>query len=152
MAVDYCKLVRVIQARTKCSNNEAWEAISQAFLTLDQSRSEGERVSYLLNVGSLKIAESLRDKYLDKDTGVQRLVSLELVNEVPDQRPADNSDFLKVFPEGLVREFATRLSEGSSKFTSGSASHWLRKFHNINTRSSVKELLNDTRVCAKRLQ
>lgn len=149
--IDYPKLVRVIQARTQCSNNEAWSAMATAFLSLDQSRSEGERVNYLIQVGSLKVAECLRDKYVDS-SGVQRFVSLELTSEVVDDKPADDLKFLELFPQGLVREFATRLAEGTSKFSAGSASHWLRKFHNINTRKSVKELLNDTRSAAKRLQ
>ena len=149
--IDYSKLVRVIQARTQCSTNEAWSAMATAFLSLDQSRSEGERVNYLIQVGSLKVAEILRDNYVDS-SGVQRFASLELTGEVVDNKPADDLKFLELFPQGIIREFATRLAEGTSKFSTGSASHWLRKFHNINTRKSVKELLNDTRSAAKRLQ
>jgi hypothetical protein len=62
--------------------------------------------------------------------------------------PEGGYDFLDKFPYGLVREFATRLAEGESQFTTGSASHWLRKFKNINKRTAVKELMDSTREAA----
>ena len=149
--IDYPRIVRIIMARVKCSSDEGWAGLAQAFLSLDTSRSEGEQVQYLIRYGALMVTDEVRKKYIDSD-GTLRFTPLD---EEVTAEPASASDeyaFLKAFPEGLIREFATRLADGTSTFTAGSASHWLRKFKHINTRSSVKGVLDGTRTYAERLQ
>ena len=149
--IDYPRIVRIIMARAKCSSDEGWTGLAQAFLSLDTSRSEGEQVQYLIRYGALMVVDEVRKKYIDSD-GTLRFTPLD---EEVTAEPASASDeyaFLKVFPEGLVREFATRLADGTSTFTAGSVSHWLRKHKHINTRSSVKGVLDGTRISAERLQ
>lgn len=149
--IDYPRIVRIIMARAKCSSDEGWTGMAQAFLSLDSSRSEGEQVQYLIRYGALMVIDEVRKKYIDSD-GTLRFSPLD---EEVTAEPASASDeyaFLKAFPEGLVREFATRLADGTSTFTAGSASHWLRKFKHINKRTTVQEVLNGTRISAERLQ
>ena len=136
-------------ARAKCSSDEGWTGLAQAFLSLDTSRSEGEQVQYLIRYGALMVVDEVRKKYIDSN-GTLRFTPLD---EEVTAEPSSASDyaFLKAFPEGLVREFATRLADGTSTFTAGSVSHWLRKFKHINTRSSVKGVLDGTRISAERL-
>lgn len=149
--IDYPRIVKIIMARVKCSSDEGWAGLAQAFLSLDTSRSEGEQVQYLIRYGALMVVDEVRKKYIDSD-GTLRFTPLD---EEVTAEPASASDeyaFLKAFPEGLVREFATRLADGTSTFTAGSASHWLRKFKHINKRTTVQEVLNGTRISAERLQ
>lgn len=149
--IDYQRIVRIIMARAKCSSDEGWAGLAQAFLSLDTSRSEGEQVQYLIRYGALMVVDEVRKKYIDSD-GTLRFTTLD---EEVTAEPASASDeyaFLKAFPEGLVREFATRLADGTSTFTAGSVSHWLRKFKHINKRTTVQEVLNGTRISAERLQ
>ena len=148
--IDYPRIVRIIMARVKCSSDEGWAGLAQAFLSLDTSRSEGEQVQYLIRYGALMVTDEVRKKYIDSE-GTLRFTPLD---EEVTAEPASASDyaFLKAFPEGLIREFATRLADGTSTFTAGSASHWLRKFKHINKRTTVQEVLNGTRTYAERLQ
>lgn len=144
--LDYERLARIIKCRTRCSTNEAWDGLSCAFLSLDKSRTESEQAYYLLKYGACAVYCSLRYKY--NTDGTQRFTPLS------DTLPASNDrgyDFLDQFPSGLTREFAQRLADGESSFTSGSASHWLRQSKGINTRTSVRKLLDDTREAALRL-
>jgi hypothetical protein len=97
------------------------------------------------------VTDEVRKKYIGSD-GTVRFTQLDESLVEGTASASDEYDFLKAFPEGLVREFATRLAEGTSSFTAGSASHWLRKTHNINTRSSVKGVLDGTRISAERLR
>lgn len=149
--IDYPRIVRIIMARAKCSSDESWTGLARAFLSLDTSRSEGEQVQYLIRYGALMVTDEVRKKYIDSD-GTLRFTPLD---EEVTAEPASASDeyaFLKAFPEGLVREFATRLADGTSTFSAGSVSHWLRKFKHINKRTTVREVLNGTRISAERLQ
>ena len=149
--INYQRIVKVIMARAKCSSDEGWTGLAQAFLSLDRDRSEGEQVQYLIRYGALMVTDEVRKKYIDSD-GTLRFTPLD--EEVTAEPPSasDEYAFLKAFPEGLVREFATRLADGTSTFTAGSASHWLRKFKHINKRTTVQEVLNGTRISAERLQ
>lgn len=148
--IDYQRITRVIQAKAKCSSDEAWSGLAVAFLSLDRQRSENEQVYYLCRYGALAVIDEVRKKYID-ESGTERFSPIDESSIVGDASASDY-DFLKAFPEGLVREFATRLAEGTSAFTSGSVSHWLRTSYNINTRSSVRQVMNDTRIHAERLQ
>lgn len=141
--LDYERLAHIIKCRTRCSTNEAWDGLSRAFLSLDVSRTEAEQASYLLTNGANAVWYGLRYKY--NRSGELRFVP---IDDTYKAAPDAGYDFLEKFPAGLVREFATRLAEGESQFTTGSASHWLRKFKNINKRTAVKELMDSTREAA----
>lgn len=146
MPIDYIKLTLTIKARTRCSLDEAWDGLSRAFLSLDRSRTEAEQCCYLLKYGACAVFYSLRYKY--NPDGTMRFTQLS------DTLPASADrgyDFLEQFPDGLTREFAQRLADGESSFTAGSASHWLRQSKGINTRTSVRKLLDETRESALRL-
>lgn len=146
MPIDYEKIALVIKRRTHCTYNEAWDGLSRAFLSLDSSRTEAEQASYLLTNGANAVWYGLRYKY--NADGQLRFVP---IDETYKAAPETGYDFLEKFPAGVVREFATRLAEGESQFTTGSASHWLRKFKNINKRTAVKGLMDSTREAALRL-
>lgn len=141
--LDYEKITQIIKCRARCSMDEAWDGLSRAFLSLDSSRTEAEQASYLLTNGVNAVWYGLRYKY--NRSGELRFVP---IDETYKAAPETGYDFLEKFPAGLVREFATRLAEGESQFTTGSASHWLRKFKNINKRTAVKELMDRTREAA----
>lgn len=141
--LDYERLARIIKCRTRCSTNEAWDGLSRAFLSLDVSRTEAEQASYLLTNGANAVWYGLRYKY--NRSGELRFVP---IDDTYKAAPEAGYDFLEKFPAGLVREFTTRLAEGESQFTTGSASHWLRKFKNINKRTAVKQLMDSTREAA----
>lgn len=149
--INYQRIVKVIMARAKCSSDEGWTGLAQAFLSLDTSRSEGEQVQYLIRYGALMVTDEVRKKYIDSD-GTLRFTPLDEEVTAEPASAIDEYAFLKAFPEGLIREFATRLADGTSTFTAGSASHWLRKFKRINKRTTVQEVLNGTRISAERLQ
>ena len=96
------------------------------------------------------VVDEVRSKYIDT-AGTLRFSPLDEEVTASPASASDDDAFLKAFPEGLVREFATRLADGTSTFTAGSVSHWLRKFKNINKRTTVQEVLNGTRIAAERL-
>jgi hypothetical protein len=147
--IDYHKIVRVIKATARCSSDEAWSGLAVAFLSLDRSRTEREQVYYLCRYGRLAVIDEVRKKYID-ESGTERFSPID-ESTIAGDASTSEYDFLEIFPEGLVREFATRLADGTSSFTEGSVSHWLRKTYNINTRNSVKGVMNDIRVLAERL-
>ena len=147
--IDYHRIVRVIKATARCSSDEAWSGLAVAFLSLDRSRTEREQVYYLCRYGRLAVIDEVRKKYID-ESGTERFSPID-ESTIAGDASASEYDFLEMFPEGLVREFATRLADGTSSFTAGSVSHWLRKTYNINTRNSVKGVMNDIRVSAERL-
>jgi hypothetical protein len=148
--IDYHKIVRVIKATARCSSDEAWSGLAVAFLSLDRSRTEREQVYYLCRYGRLAVIDEVRKKYIDESSGTERFSPID-ESTIAGDASATEYDFLETFPEGLVREFATRLADGTSSFTAGSVSHWLRKTYNINSRSSVKGVLHGTRISAERL-
>lgn len=148
--IDYNRITRVIQAKAKCSSDEAWSGLAVAFLSLDRQRSENEQVYYLCRYGALAVIDEVRRKYIDESSGTERFSPID-ESTIAGDASASEYDFLEIFPEGLVREFATRLADGTSSFTAGSVSHWLRKTYNINSRSSVKGVLHGTRISAERL-
>lgn len=144
----YITCVKTIMTRVKCTYNEAWDGLSQAFLSLDQSRPDNAQCWWLIHIGSLAVIDSVRRTYTPE--GVKREVPSDfLTTAAPDS--TNEYDFLNAFPEGLVREFAQRLADGQSKLTEGSCNHWLRSQHNINNRRTAREILNEVRVCAERV-
>lgn len=144
----YITCVKTIMTRVKCSYDEAWDGLTQAFLTLDQSRPETAQCWWLINIGSFAVIDSVRKTYSSKE-GVKREVPSDfLTTEAP---TLDEYAFLKAFPEGFVREFAQRLADGQSKLTEGSCNHWLRKQHKLNNRRTAREIIRNVRIYSKRL-
>lgn len=146
MSIHYEWINRSIQGRAKCSPDEAWTAMSIAFLSLDRSRTEREQVSYLLEYGTLNVKKQLQREYTpDGERKFQYGYDWDSVEE-----PSDHADdaFLDFFKEGTEREFALAIAEGEATFTHGSASHWLRKHKNINKRTACKQLLDSVRDSA----
>lgn len=147
--MDYSSCIAKIQRRCQCSLNEAWEGLNEAFLTLDRTQPEAAQYWWLIRVGSWNVADAVRQRYIGK-TGVMREESSDfLTTAAPDF--TNEYDFLKVFPKGLVREFAKRLADGQSKLTEGSCNYWLRSQHNINNRRTAKEIINEVRIYSKRI-
>lgn len=146
MSIHYEWINKSIQGRAKCSPDEAWTAMSIAFLSLDRSRTEREQVSYLLEYGTLNVKKQLQREYTpDGEHKFQYGYDWDSVEE-----PSDHADdaFLDFFKEGTEREFALAIAEGEATFTHGSASHWLRKHKNINKRTACKQLLDSVRDSA----
>lgn len=148
--VDYSSCVAKIQRRCQCSLNEAWEGLNEAFLTLDRTQPEAAQYWWLINVGSWNVADAVRQRYIGK-TGVMREESSDFLTHAAPDSDEHEWDFLNAFPEGLVREFAQRIAEGKAKLTPDSARHWLRTKHNINNRTTGREVINEIRICAARI-
>jgi len=144
--IEYKWLNKAIQSRARCSADEAWTAMSIAFLSLDRSRTEREQVSYLMEYGTLNVKKQLQREYTpDGERKFQYGYDWDSVEIASDH----NDDvFLDFFKEGTEREFALAIAEGEATFTHGSASHWLRKHKNINRRSACKQLLDSVRDSA----
>lgn len=144
--LDYKRLAQVIKARARCSMDEAWDGLSRAFLSLDKSRTESEQAAYLLMNGVNFVYYSLRYKY--NSSGELRFVP---IDEHRLAVPSWDYEFLNRFPAGNVREFAQRVADGECSFTPGAASHWLRSVKHINTRTSVRNLMESTKAAAFQL-
>lgn len=144
--IEYKWLNKAIQSRAKCSADEAWTAMSIAFLSLDRSRTEREQVFYLLEYGTLAVKKQLQREYTpDGERKFQYGYDWDSV-EGPSDHAGDA--FLDFFKEGSEREFALAIAEGEATFTHGSASHWLRKHRNINKRTACRQLLDSVRDSA----
>ena len=144
--IEYKWLNKAIQSRAKCSADEAWTAMSIAFLSLDRSRTEREQVSYLLEYGTLNVKKQLQREYTpDGERKFQYGYDWDSVETTSDH---NDDAFLDFFKDGTEREFALALAEGDATFTHGSASHWLRKHKNINKRTACKQLLDSVRDSA----
>ena len=148
--IDYNSCIASIRHRCKCDNNEAWEGLNEAFLSLDRSLPERAQYWWLIRVGSWKVLDTIRQRYVNK-SGVLRFKSSDF-EFVPAPNSDENEwDFLNAFPEGLVREFAKRVASGQSSLTLESARHWLRKRHKSSSRTISKEVLDEVRICAERV-
>lgn len=144
--LDYERLANIIKCRARCSMDEAWDGLSRAFLSLDRNRTESEQASYLLMVGEKSVYYTLRYKY--NAAGELKFVPLD---EHHSSVPYWDYEFLQRFPAGDVREFVQRVADGECSFTPGAASHWLRSVKNINTRTSVRNLMESARQAAFKL-
>lgn len=55
--IDFEVIVSRIQSRTECDRDEAWTAISTAWLKIDRNRSEPEQAEYLFIAGSMRVLD-----------------------------------------------------------------------------------------------
>lgn len=146
--IDYTLVAKCIAIRTRCSESEAWDGLSVAFIKLDRTRSEREQCRFLVIVGAWSVFTELRHRY----GGGQFQVSIDAVPEVAGGSvDVDESDFLNAFPQGLVRQVAAAISVGQCSYTYESVRHWLRKTHNINSRTITRKVLYEIGICAKRI-
>lgn len=148
--IDYNSCVRSIRKRCRCDKNEAWEGLNEAFLSLDKSLPERAQYWWLIRVGSWNVLDSIRQRYIGK-SGVIKFVSSDFKFTPAPHSDENEWDFLNAFPEGLVREFAKRVASGKSSLTLESARHWLRKHHKTSSRTTSKEVINEVRICSKRV-
>lgn len=147
--IDYCEIVTKIQARAKCSRDEAWGGLAQAFLSLDKERTEREQYWFLINFGSIQVNAEVAKKY--SPVGEYTALHDEVFECL--MTPDDDWEFLNWFDEGPVREYARLMGEGLVKTcTFDSVRNFLRKnFKETATYDSCKEVYRRVRTCAARL-
>ena len=146
--IDYKLVAKCIAIKTHCSASEAWDGLSTAFIKLDRTRSEREQCHFLIIAGVWSVYTELRHRY----GGGQFQCSLDDVPEVPSGSiDIDEWDFLKAFPEGLVRQVAKAISLGQCSYTYESVRHWLRKTQNINSRKTTRKVIYELGIYSKRV-
>lgn len=146
--IDYNLVAKCIAIRTHCSASEAWDGLSEAFIKLDRTRTEREQCMFLIIVGAWSVFTELRHRY----GGGQFQCSLDDVPEVAGGSiVVDEWNFLKAFPEGLVRRVAEAISLGQCSYTYESVRHWLRKTQNINSRTTTRKVLYEVGIYSKRI-
>ena len=150
MSIDFREVVIKIKASAKCSNDEAWSGLAQAFLSLDRNRTEREQYWFLIHYGAIQVHAEVAKKYLpvgeyqaEHDEAFEYLM-------VPD----DEWEFLDWFDEGPVREYARLMGEGFVKTcTFDSVRNFLRKNFKENcSYENCRNVYNRIRTCAARLR
>lgn len=147
--IDFTEVVTKIQARAKCSRNEAWSGLAQAFLSLDKNRTEREQYYFLIHFGAIQVNAEVVKKY--SPVGEYSALHDEAFECL--MTPDDEWDFLNWFDEGPVREYARLMGEGLVKqCTFDSVRNFLRKnFKETSNYDCCKEVYKRVRVCAERL-
>ena len=143
MTIDYNKLVTIIAVKAHSTRDEAWSGLSTAYLTLDQTRPEKERIAHLLKVGVLAVKSEVHAKYTDYTNGVLRCEPLIQEPESVDERTAEQlaNDIGRALglsgeAVGVIRSIA----DGECG-TSTDAIRWLlRKKGIANTRVKTREV------------
>lgn len=150
MSINFLEIVYKIQARAKCTRDEAWSGLAQAFLSLDKERTLREQYWFLIHFGAIYVHEEIRQKYLE-------LGEYSLLGETTIEclfTPDDEWRFLDWFDEGPVREYARLIGEGLVKTCSfDSVRNFLRK--NFKEKSSYEEcrkVYDRIRICSQRLR
>ena len=147
--IDYCEIVTKIQARVKCSRDEAWSGLAQAFLSLDKERTEREQYWFLINYGAVQVNAEVAKKY--SPVGEYSALHDEVFECL--MTPDDEWEFLNWFDEGPVREYARLMGEGLVKvYSFNSVRTFLRK--NYPTEASYencRKVWTRVRDCAARL-
>lgn len=147
--IDFTEVVTKIQARAKCSRNEAWSGLAQAFLSLDKNRTEREQYYFLIHFGAIQVNAEVAKKY--SPVGEYSALHDEAFECL--MTPDNEWDFLNWFDEGPVREYARLMGEGLVKqCTFDSVRNFLRKnFKETSNYDCCKEVYKRVRVCAERL-
>lgn len=150
MSIDFREVVIKIKASAKCSTDEAWSGLAQAFLSLDRTRTEREQYYFLIHYGAIQVHAEIGKKYLpvgeyraDHDEAFECLML-----------PDDEWKFLDWFDEGPVREYARLMGEGFVKTCSfDSVRNFLRKnFKENSSYEDCRKVYNRIRACAGRLR
>lgn len=141
--IDFPKLANIIAVKAHSTLDEAWGGLSTAYLTLDTSRTEKERVAYLLKVGVLAVKSEVRAKYVDSTNGVLRCEPLIQEPESVDERTAEQlaDDMGKVLglsseAVGVIRSIA----DGECGASADAIRWHLRKKGIANTRVKTREV------------
>lgn len=141
--INYFSIMKTISRRANCSDDEAWSGLSAAYITLDRSFDERLQCWYLIKYGTLAVIDEIRGYYSGT---VKKYVEYE-DNAHGSASHADEWAFLEAFPVGYVRDFAELLASGIvKKGTESSASNWLRKTHNINTRKLPRQIIKHLKL------
>ena len=149
MSIDYCEVVVKIQARAKCSRDEAWSGLAQAFLSLDKTRTEREQYWFLIHYGALNVLGEIQKKY--EPVGEYEAVHDEAFDYL--MTPDDEWEFLNWFDKGPVREYARLMGEGLVKLCSfNSVRTFLRKnYPKEASYETCRKVFYRVRTCAARL-
>lgn len=147
--IDYNEVVVKIRACARCSADEAWSGLAQAFLSLDRTRSEREQYWFLIHFGAIQVNEAIREKY--EPLGVYSTVSDEAFEYL--YTPDDEWEFLRWFDDGPVREYARLMGEGIVKIcTFDSVRRFLRNnYPKEASYETCRKVYNRVRTCAARL-
>lgn len=149
MAINFKEVVIKIQARAKCSRDEAWSGLAQAFLSLDRNRTEREQYWFLIHYGSLQVRAEIARYYTP--VGIYQVDNSEYLYDLA----ADNDEweFLNWFDEGPVREYARQMGEGFVKLCSfDSVRNFLRKsYPKEASYEASRQIFDRVRTCAARL-
>lgn len=147
--IDYCEIVTKIQARVKCSRDEAWSGLAQAFLSLDKERTEREQYWFLINYGAVQVNAEVAKKY--SPVGEYSALHDEVFECL--MTPDDEWEFLNWFDEGPVREYARLMGEGLVKvYSFNSVRTFLRKnYPKEASYENCRKVWTRVRDCAARL-
>lgn len=147
--IDYNEVVVKIRACARCSADEAWSGLAQAFLSLDRTRTEREQYWFLIHYGAIQVNAEISRKY--EPLGVYSTLGDEAFDCL--YCPDDEWRFLDWFDEGPVREYARLMGEGLVKqCTFDSVRNFLRKQHKeIASYETARQVYNRVRTCAARL-
>jgi hypothetical protein len=149
MSIDFREVVIKIKASAKCSTDEAWSGLAQAFLSLDRTRTEREQYWFLIHFGAIQVHAEISKKYLpigeyqaSHDEAFECLML-----------PDDEWEFLNWFDEGPVREYARLMGEGLVKICSfNSVRTFLRKnYPKEASYENCRKVWTRVRDCAARL-
>jgi hypothetical protein len=149
MDIDFNEVVVKIQACAKCSRDEAWSGLAQAFLSLDHSRTEREQYWFLIHYGAIQVRAEIAKYYTP--VGIYQADDSDYLYDLAAYN--DEWEFLNWFDEGPVREYARQMGEGFVKLCSfNSVRNFLRKnYPKEATYETCREIFNRVRTCAARL-
>lgn len=150
MSIDFNEVALKIQARAKCSRDEAWSGLAQAFLSLDHERTEREQYWFLINFGAIHVHAEIARKY--QPLGEYSAEHDEVLETAA--TPSDEWRYLDWFDEGPVREYARLMGEGFVKICSFCS---VRRFLRDNypkecSYENCRNIYNRVRTCASRLR
>jgi hypothetical protein len=149
MSIDFREVVIKIKASAKCSTDEAWSGLAQAFLSLDRTRTEREQYWFLIHFGAIQVHAEISKKYLP--IGEYQALHDEAFEGL--MLPDDEWEFLNWFDEGPVREYARLMGEGLVKICSfNSVRTFLRKnYPKEASYENCRKVWARVRDCAARL-
>lgn len=149
MSIDFREVAIKIRANAKCSTDEAWSGLAQAFLSLDRNRTEREQYWFLIHFGAIQVHAEISKKYLP--IGEYQTLHDEVLECL--MLPDDEWEFLNWFDEGPVREYARLMGEGLVKVCSfNSVRTFLRKnYPKEASYENCRKVWTRVRDCAERL-
>ena len=147
--IDFSEVVVKIMACARCSRDEAWSGLAQAFLSLNKNRTEREQYWFLIHFGAIQVHAEIAKKY--SPLGEYQAEHDEAFDFL--MTPDDEWEFLNWFDEGPVREYARLMGEGLVKVCSfNSVRTFLRKNHPKEASyENCRKVWTRIRDCAARL-